>query len=75
MAAFSQEEINYLLIVSLIIRVAPLAVRVIFDQEFHPAVLHKILNEKKCSTLEQLKKKRVLNKSQWVAMFPESGKY
>ncbi|VDI02300.1 Hypothetical predicted protein [Mytilus galloprovincialis] len=69
----SSEEENYLRIAHLLIRVAPSAVRVRFDQEFHPGGLKIVLNQARYSTLETLNKRRVINKDQWDLLFPTSG--
>lgn len=71
----SSEEENYLRIAHLLIRVAPSAVRVRFDQEFHPGGLKIVLNQARYSTLETLNKRRVINKDQWDLLFPTSGKH
>ncbi|VDI39011.1 Hypothetical predicted protein [Mytilus galloprovincialis] len=69
----SSEEENYLRIAHLLFKVAPSAVRVRFDQEFHPGGLKIVLNQARYSTLETLKKRRVINKVQWDLLLSTSG--
>ncbi|CAG2206990.1 unnamed protein product [Mytilus edulis] len=69
----SSEEENFLRIFHLLIKVAPSAVRVRFDQEFYPRGLQIVLNIARSSTLVTLKKRRVINQAQWDLLFPLSG--
>lgn len=72
--AESKEELNYLRIVSLLYKVAPSAVRVKFDKEFHPTRgLETVLKQDKFKILDPLKRKRIINQHdqvKWDLMFP-----
>ncbi|VDI62991.1 Hypothetical predicted protein [Mytilus galloprovincialis] len=70
----SPEEQYYIRIANLLLRVAPTAVRVKFDQEFYPGGLKAVLNLNKFNILAHLKQKRVINQPQWDLLFPISGK-
>lgn len=71
--SLTQEEINFLRTANLILRVAPPAVRLTFNKEFDPVALQNTLNKARCKDLEPLKKRKVINLSQWNLMFPVSG--
>ncbi|CAC5401622.1 unnamed protein product [Mytilus coruscus] len=67
----SKEEMNYLRIISLLYKVAPSAVRIKFDKEFHPTNgLETALKQDKFRVLDPLKRKRIINQKQWDLMFP-----
>lgn len=69
--AESKEELNYLRIISLLYKIAPSAVRVKFDKEFHPTRgLETVLKQDKFKILDPLKRKRIINQVQWDLMFP-----
>ncbi|XP_071135690.1 ankyrin-1-like [Mytilus edulis] len=72
-SVLSSEEINYLRLSNLILRVAPTAVKTKFDYEFHPTVLQRVLNQNKMKVIEPLYKQRIINKTQWDLLFPVSG--
>ncbi|CAC5401627.1 unnamed protein product [Mytilus coruscus] len=72
--AESEEEMSFLRIISLLYKVAPSAVRVKFDKEFHPTNgLETALRQNKFKVLEPLKRRRVINQTQWDLLFPSSG--
>ncbi|XP_052080503.1 ankyrin-1-like isoform X2 [Mytilus californianus] len=72
--AESEEEMGFLRIISLLYKVAPSAVRVKFDKEFHPTKgLETALKQDKFKVLEPLKRRRVINQTQWDLLFPSSG--
>lgn len=72
--AESSGEVNYLRIISLLYKVAPSAVRVKFDEEFHPTNgLETTLRKDRIRVLEPLKRKRIINQVQWDLMYPTSG--
>lgn len=73
-STLTSEEVNYLRLANLVLRVASRAVRVRFDQEFDPAILQKTLNRNRLE-LEKLIEKKFINKSQWDLLFPVSGKW
>lgn len=74
-AVIAPEEENYLRIAHLLVRVAPSAVRVKFNYEFHPDGLKKILNQNRSTALYSLKRQKVINQTQWDLLFPMSGKH
>lgn len=69
----SSVEENYLRISHLLVRVAPSAVRIKFNYEFHPDTLKTVLNQNKFTRLELLKHKNVINQKQWDLLFPITG--
>lgn len=71
----TREEINFLRIANLILRVVPTAIRVKFDEEFNPGGLQTELNKARFKVLEPLKSKKTINQAQWDFMFPVTGKY
>lgn len=71
MASLSLEEENYVRVSLLSTGISPRAVRVLFDNEFHPSCLSTSL-KKEYNKLFDLKKKSVLNKGQWNLLFPRS---
>ncbi|XP_076087735.1 uncharacterized protein LOC143058157 [Mytilus galloprovincialis] len=72
--AESKEEMDYWRIISLLYKVAPSAVRVTFDKEFHPTNgLEAALKQDKWRVLEPLKRKRIIHQVQWDLLFPISG--
>ncbi|XP_071149674.1 uncharacterized protein [Mytilus edulis] len=71
-AVLLPEETNYLRIANLMLRVAPPAVRVQFNNEFHPDKLQGTLKEQRFKILESLKGKRIINKPQWDKLFPKT---
>ncbi|CAC5416514.1 unnamed protein product [Mytilus coruscus] len=71
--AITKEESNYMRIAHLILRVAPTAVRIKFDAEFHPSGLRIVLNQNRFKYIEPLRQKRVINQKQWDLLFPVSG--
>lgn len=70
----SKEEENYLRMNLLLTKISPKAVRVLFNKEFPPACLCATI-EKKLSRLNDLKKKQLINSSQWSLLFPSNGRY
>ncbi|VDI69069.1 Hypothetical predicted protein [Mytilus galloprovincialis] len=68
-----EEEENYLRIANLLIRVAPSAVRIQFNNEFYPGGLKSVLNKNRLNILEPLKRKRIINQAQWDLLFPVTG--
>ncbi|XP_076089314.1 E3 ubiquitin-protein ligase DZIP3-like [Mytilus galloprovincialis] len=71
--AESNVKMNYLRIISLLYEIAPLAVRVKFDKEFHPTNgLEAALRQDRFQVLEPLKRKRIINQTQWNLLFPST---
>lgn len=70
----SEEEENYLRMNLLLTNISPRAVRVLFDQEFHPSCLLTSIR-KEYMKLSDLKKKHVINATHWNLLFPRSGMY
>lgn len=69
----SPEEENYLRVIHLIVKVAPTAVRVKFDEEFPPDRLKTILNQHRYSVLGRLKYREIITFAQMRMLFPTSG--
>jgi hypothetical protein len=67
----SEEETNHLRMTSLLLRIAPRAVRTLFDGIFPPSGLQTVLNMKK-TALENLKKKRIINQAQLNLLYGTS---
>ncbi|XP_076078825.1 E3 ubiquitin-protein ligase DZIP3-like [Mytilus galloprovincialis] len=73
-STLSQEEENYVRMSLLLTGISPCAVRVLFDKEFPPASLSLTVNDKKVKQkLNDLSRKRVIDKAQWDLLFPTSG--
>lgn len=68
MASLSQEEENYVRMSLLLTGISPRATRALFDREFHPSCLDSSL-KKAYNKLMELKKKHVINESQWKLLF------
>ncbi|XP_071124327.1 E3 ubiquitin-protein ligase DZIP3-like [Mytilus edulis] len=68
----SAVESNYFRISTLLLRIAPRAVRIKFDDVFPPEHLKDTLNSNS-SKLSDLKKDKCVNQSQWNFMFPKTG--
>lgn len=73
--SLTQEELNFLRMANLILRVAPQAIRVKFDKEFNQGGLQTVLNQARFKVLESLKRKKIINQAQWEMMFPITGNY
>ncbi|XP_052088603.1 uncharacterized protein LOC127725578 [Mytilus californianus] len=72
MATLSQEEENYVRINFLLTGISPTAVRIYFDNEFHPSCLYTSI-KKETNKLLDLKKKRVINQAQWDLLYPRGS--
>lgn len=70
-----KEELDFLRVAYLIIRVAVQAVKVKFDKEFHPGGLQTALNQAKSKLEDLKKKKKIINQKQWELLFPTSGNF
>lgn len=68
MASLSIEEENYVRISLLLTGISPRAARKFFDGEIVPACLDATL-KKEYNKLFDLKKKRIINQSQWNLLF------
>lgn len=69
-----EEDMNSLRIICLLYKITPSAVRVKFDKEFHPCGgLKKALDQHRHKVLEPLKRKRIINQTQWDILYPSSG--
>ncbi|XP_063405881.1 ankyrin repeat domain-containing protein 17-like [Mytilus trossulus] len=74
MATFlSQEDINFLRLAGLLIRVAPRAVRRKFDFEFHPEQLQQFLREKRGKIDDLRRNKRVITLAQYDLLYPRGS--
>lgn len=72
----SQEEDQYVRLALLLTGTSPRAVRVLFDKEFPPISLNSSINtSKNKAKLKDLKSKKIINKAQWMHLFPSSGKF
>lgn len=69
MSSLTDEETNFLRFANLFIRIAPKAVRDLFDKYFTASGLFVVLNQ-----LESFNKKKILNKSQMDLLNPPHGK-
>ncbi|XP_052087251.1 uncharacterized protein LOC127724350 [Mytilus californianus] len=69
MAALSDGEKHYFIIECLVKGISPLVVREIFDREFHPVCLKNSLSKER-KKIQQLKNKRVLNRTQMDLLYP-----
>ena len=70
--SLSEEEADFLRLVILEIKVAPQAVRYLFNQRFPPPNLASDLQQNS-AILNNLKSSRILNAAQWDLLFPPSG--
>ncbi|CAG2234019.1 unnamed protein product [Mytilus edulis] len=68
--SLSQEEINFLRLAGLLIRIAPRAVRKKFDDEFHPVQLKQMLSENRREIYDLTYKKRVITQNQYDLLYP-----
>ena len=70
--ASSKETTNYARLCRLLVDVGTQALRDTFDRIHAPATLHRILSNTSAAypTLQWLKKKRILNPSQWGKLYP-----
>lgn len=72
MSSLTDKETNFLRFANLLIRIAPKAVRDLFDKYFTPGGLSVVLNQSK-GKLETLNQKKILNKSQMDLLYPPHG--
>ncbi|CAG2227856.1 unnamed protein product [Mytilus edulis] len=68
--SLSQEDINFLRLAGLLIRVAPRAVRRRFDFEFHPKQLQQFLSKNRHKIDDLTHKKRVITLAQYDLLYP-----
>ncbi|CAC5410652.1 unnamed protein product [Mytilus coruscus] len=71
--SLSQEDINFLRLAGLLIRVAPRAVRQRFDYEFHPEQLQQFLSKNRRKIDDLTHKKRVITLAQYDLLFPRGS--
>ncbi|CAG2194950.1 unnamed protein product [Mytilus edulis] len=69
MTSLSQEEENYVRMSLLLTGISPRATRTFFDKEIAPVCLEATL-KKEYNKLLDLKKKHIINQSQWNLLFP-----
>ncbi|XP_052089966.1 ankyrin-1-like [Mytilus californianus] len=72
MSTITEEEENYVRMSLLLYGIAPRAARAYFDSEFAPSCLYKSI-KREFSKLNQLKKDKKINTSQWNLLFPRKG--
>lgn len=70
----SQEDINFLRLAGLLIRIAPSAVRQLFDFEFDPVTLSQFLGKNR-HKIDELTKKRGITKTQYDLLYPKGKVY
>lgn len=66
------EEVENYLRMSLLNRISPRAVRVLFDKELNPSCLETLITRNK-GKLSDLKNKRFISAANWTLLFPSSG--
>ncbi|CAG2216437.1 unnamed protein product [Mytilus edulis] len=71
--SLSQEDVNFLRLAGLLIRVAPRAVRRRFDYEFHPEQLKQFLSKNRGKIYDLTYKKRVITLVQYDLLFPKGS--
>ncbi|CAC5382522.1 unnamed protein product [Mytilus coruscus] len=70
--ATPMEDINFLRLAGLLIRIAPCAVRQRFDLEFNPDTLQRFLSTNR-GKIEELRSKRVITKAQYDLLYPKAS--
>lgn len=68
--SLSQEEINFLRLAGLLIRIAPRAVRQKFDDELHPVQLQQFLLRNRRKIDDLTFKRRVITQLQYDLLYP-----
>lgn len=68
-AALAKEEINFQRLASLLIKIAPRAIRRRFDDEFHPGQLEQFLSKNR-RHIDDLKNKKVITRVQYDILYP-----
>lgn len=71
MASLSVDEEHYVRMTLLLTGISPRAARTFFDSEFAPACLEATI-KKEYNKLHELKKKHIINQSQWNLLFTKS---
>ncbi|XP_063407051.1 uncharacterized protein LOC134690859 [Mytilus trossulus] len=71
--SLSQEDINFLRLAGLLIRVAPRAVRRRFDCEFHPEQLQQFLRTNRGKIHNLTNKKRIITLAQYDVLYPRGS--
>ncbi|CAG2256754.1 unnamed protein product [Mytilus edulis] len=71
--SLSQEDINFLRLAGLLIRVAPRAVRQRFDFEFHPEQLQQFLRTNRGKIDNLTYKKRIITLAQYDVLYPRGS--
>lgn len=67
----SKEVNNFLRLCNVLFNLSSSAIRFIFDHEFCPETLKRVLSESKNRTiLDRLKTKKTISGSQWESLFP-----
>ena len=73
MSSLSEEEVNYLRLEYLLIRISPRAVRKIFDSEFHPQQLKSFLR-KNVLNIKEMRQRHLITQAQFDLLYPR-GKF
>ncbi|CAG2216442.1 unnamed protein product [Mytilus edulis] len=71
--SLSQEDVNFLRLAGLLIRVAPRAVRKRFDFEFHPEQLQQFLRTNRGKIYDLTYKKRIITLAQYDVLYPKGS--
>lgn len=69
--ALPQEDINFLRLARLLQKIAPLAVRRLFDKEFHPARLKQFLKNNRLKIDDLTFKKKVIIQAEYKLLYPK----
>ncbi|XP_063402205.1 uncharacterized protein LOC134686468 [Mytilus trossulus] len=72
MTTISEEEENFVRMNLLLTGISTRAVRVLFNNEFHPSNLD-VTIKKEIYKLNDLKKKKIINQPQWEFLFPRNS--
>lgn len=67
-----QEDINFLRLAGLLLRIAPRAVRRWFDKEFHPDRLQQFLSKNRLKIYDMTFKERVMSQAMYNLLYPRS---
>ncbi|VDI65891.1 Hypothetical predicted protein [Mytilus galloprovincialis] len=68
-----QEDINFLRLTGLLIRIAPRAVRRLFDKEFHPDQLTQFLRKNRPKIDDLTFRKRVITQAEYELLYPKGS--
>lgn len=72
--SLAQEDINYLRLAGLLLKIASRAVRRRFDYEFDPLQLQQFLRKHRCKIDDLTYKKKIITQAQYNKLYPR-GKF